>query len=419
MAGCWSLVTRMLVIALVLAICAGQPSRAQAPDIASLKKQIDALEQAEKYGEAYTLRKQLVAKVEQDETRAGGAPGRQTGEALGTFSWIAILTRHFDEALIASKRAAALAPRQLWIETNLAHALLFTGRLGEARAIYLAHKGQPLGLEKDELWEETIAGDFDILRKAGLDQPGFKDITGALGIPEVRKTSDLKVLNDEVAKLTSARKYAEATAAAEKYVNAARQRLGETHNEFAVALSWRARLYREQGQFADAEPLYKRALAITEKALGPDHLEVSGRLNSLALMYDDAGRTADAEPLYKRSLEIAEKALGPDHTDVGVRLSILAALYSKQGRSTEAEPLYKRVLAIDEKALGPDHPDVAIDLTNLAELYFGQRRYAEATHVCWRLPKKRSAPTTLMLARRLTISPACIALRAAPPRQNS
>jgi hypothetical protein len=30
-------------------------------------------------------------------------------------------------------------------------------------------------------------------------------------------------------------------------------------------------LYRAQGRYADAEPLYKRALAIFEKALGPDH----------------------------------------------------------------------------------------------------------------------------------------------------
>ena len=30
-----------------------------------------------------------------------------------------------------------------------------------------------------------------------------------------------------------------------------------------------------QGRYADAEPLYKRALAIDEKALGPDHPDVA------------------------------------------------------------------------------------------------------------------------------------------------
>ena len=69
-------------------------------------------------------------------------------------------------------------------------------------------------------------------------------------------------------------------------------------------------------------------------------------LNNLAALYDDQGRYADAEPLYKRSLAIWEKALGPDHPDVATALNNLAALYDDQGRYADAEPLYKRSLAI-------------------------------------------------------------------------
>ena len=42
-------------------------------------------------------------------------------------------------------------------------------------------------------------------------------------------------------------------------------------------------------------------------------------LNNLARLYDDQGRYAEAEPLYKRALAIREKALGPDHPDVALR----------------------------------------------------------------------------------------------------
>ena len=72
----------------------------------------------------------------------------------------------------------------------------------------------------------------------------------------------------------------------------------------------------------------------------------------------DQGRYAEAEPLYKRALAIGEKALGPDHPDVAQSLNNLASCTTHQGRYAEAEPLYKRALAIREKALGPDHPDV-------------------------------------------------------------
>ena len=38
----------------------------------------------------------------------------------------------------------------------------------------------------------------------------------------------------------------------------------------AYVLNGLATLYLEQGRYAQAEPLYKRSLAIWEKALGPD-----------------------------------------------------------------------------------------------------------------------------------------------------
>jgi tetratricopeptide (TPR) repeat protein len=71
-----------------------------------------------------------------------------------------------------------------------------------------------------------------------------------------------------------------------------------------------------QGRYADAEPLYGRALAIREKALGSDHPNVAQSLDRLAVLYHNQRRYADAEPLYKRALAIREKALGSDHPDV-------------------------------------------------------------------------------------------------------
>ena len=89
-------------------------------------------------------------------------------------------------------------------------------------------------------------------------------------------------------------------------------------------------------------------------------------LNNLAVLYQGQGRYAEAEPLYKRALAIREKALGPDHPDVAASLNNLAVLYAAQGRYADAEPLYKRSLAIREKVFGPDHSDVALSLNNLA-----------------------------------------------------
>jgi tetratricopeptide (TPR) repeat protein len=153
---------------------------------------------------------------------------------------------------------------------------------------------------------------------------------------------------------------------------------GPDHPLVATSLSNLAALYDDQGHYAEAEPLYQRVLVIQEKAFGSDNPHVAESLNNLALVYEEQGRYAQAEPLYKRALAIREKALGPEDTNAATSLSNLAALYYYQGRYAEAEPIYQRALAIQEKAFGPDHPEVAKSLNNLAALYDKQGRYAEA-----------------------------------------
>src|SRR5688500_16444719 len=79
---------------------------------------------------------------------------------------------------------------------------------------------------------------------------------------QAQGADDLAALRGQVSRLHSQGKYAEALPLAERYVALARQRHGEEHTEFATANAWLASVYRAQGRNAEAEPLYKRALAI-------------------------------------------------------------------------------------------------------------------------------------------------------------
>ena len=94
--------------------------------------------------------------------------------------------------------------------------------------------------------------------------------------------------------------------------------------------------------------------------------------------YEAKGDYAAAEPLYRRALAGREKALGPDHPDTLTSVNNLAVLLQAKGDYAAAEPLYRRALAGREKALGPDHPDTLRSVDNLAELYFDDERYADA-----------------------------------------
>jgi tetratricopeptide (TPR) repeat protein len=134
----------------------------------------------------------------------------------------------------------------------------------------------------------------------------------------------------------------------------------------------------KQRRYAEAEPLYKRALAIIEKAVGPNHPVFVAMLNKLATLYREQGKYAEAEPLYRRALEIREKALGPDHPEVGTNLLGLANLYKARGNYAEAESLFKRAMGIFEKKLDPNDPRLGTCLMDYADLLHKTNRDGEA-----------------------------------------
>jgi len=173
-------------------------------------------------------------------------------------------------------------------------------------------------------------------------------------------------------------RYSEAEPLFQRALSISEQQLGNDHPDVATCLDNLANLYSDQGHYSEAEPLFQRALSIGEQQLGNDHPDVATCLNNLAELYRAQGRYSEAEPLFQRALSIGEQQLGNDHPDVATRLNNLAELYRAQGRYSEAEPLYQRALSIGEQQLGNDHPDVATWLNNLANLYSDQGRYSEA-----------------------------------------
>ena len=105
----------------------------------------------------------------------------------------------------------------------------------------------------------------------------------------------------------------------------------------------------EDMNLLDAVIAARKALEVAEKNVGPDHPDVAGSLDILAGLYHEQGQYALAEPLYKRALAIFEKAHGPD---VAMSLNNLAILYRATKRETQAKELEKRaarIISLPEK----------------------------------------------------------------------
>jgi tetratricopeptide (TPR) repeat protein len=72
-------------------------------------------------------------------------------------------------------------------------------------------------------------------------------------------------------------------------------------------------LYRSQGRYSEAEPLYQEALALSKQLLGEAHPTVATSLNNLAILYYSQGRYSEAEPLYLQAISVVYQRLGENH----------------------------------------------------------------------------------------------------------
>ena len=182
--------------------------------------------------------------------------------------------------------------------------------------------------------------------------------------------------------------YAEAES---QFVEALREAEGFGSRDVRLAVSrvTLGELYYVEGKHEEADRLYEEAQAtLVEAASAPSPLdtttgqEIFRTLNRLeydrARLYTDQGRYAEAEPLLQRALAISEKTRGPEHPDVAVTFSNLGLVYLGEQRYTEAEPLFQQAVVIFERGLGPANPHVAQALLNYATLLRKTNRESEA-----------------------------------------
>ena len=136
----------------------------------------------------------------------------------------------------------------------------------------------------------------------------------------------------------------------------------------AVILSWPLAAY------AQARPLFERALAIREKVLGPEHPDTAESLNNLAAPASGPGRPCGgAAALRARAGDLREGA-------------------RPRASRYRDEPQQSRL-----SASGPGRP---------------RRRRGRSSSARWRSARRRSAPSIPIRRRASTTSPSCFRLRA-------
>jgi tetratricopeptide (TPR) repeat protein len=131
------------------------------------------------------------------------------------------------------------------------------------------------------------------------------------------------------------------------------------------------------GRWGEASAIGQEARRIHEIRAGPEDLDV---IRNRALDLERAGRVAEAEDLYRNALAHQEEKYGKEHQNITPYLDALG-IFLLYRRPAEAEDLFRRCLAIKNalpEGTQSNWPSVAICMIRLAQFCEEAERYAEA-----------------------------------------
>ncbi len=227
--------------------------------------------------------------------------------------------------------------------------------------------------------------------------PGLRKLTG-----DDEKRA--KQLDEQIDKAVKADRWDEAIARAEELLALRTWVQGPKHFE-TVDAQWRLRTLRRvapmphedrvayqsaqtmnaqaetlvaQGKYAQAQPLFQKALEIRRRLLTDDHPETAESYNNVAGSLDYQGKYSQAQPLYEKALDIRRGLLTDEHPDTATSYDDVAYNLNAQGEHTQAQPLYEKALAIRRRLLTDDHRETAGSYNNVAENLNAQGNYAAA-----------------------------------------
>jgi eukaryotic-like serine/threonine-protein kinase len=227
----------------------------------------------------------------------------------------------------------------------------------------------------------------DLLRRRGQLDEAVALLDEAIGLAELAGDTILLAngLNDLGLARYDQGDFAEAERLHRRALELRSSAYGSRHNRTATSLQNLALAVAQLNRGSEAEALYREALVIYRETLGGEHTEVATTLTSLGRSLSERGEFEEAIPLLSEALRINRSRLGNGHPHVALVLNDLGSVRARQGRFEEAETIFRDALELREQALGASHPYVATSLNNLAFTMVQQGRLDDA------LPLRRRA----------------------------
>ena len=158
-----------------------------------------------------------------------------------------------------------------------------------------------------------------------------------------------------------------------------REVIGDEHPDTARSLHNLAMLRVAQGDPAAEESL-REVLELRIRILGADHPDVGYTLRGLANLLLDQGAPEQAEPYFRRSLAIWRARLGTDHWQVASLEGLLGQCLTELGRYEEAESSLVASHGRLAEQLGSDDAQTLEAVERLTHLYESWGKADRAEH---------------------------------------
>lgn len=202
-------------------------------------------------------------------------------------------------------------------------------------------------------------------------------LIAALTLPSENVAAAESVVEEAAARIHRG-EYREAEPFARQALAEAEAASGTESEATAVALRHLAGALHGSGKLDEARPVYERALAISELTpLGATEFRAR-TLHNLALLERDSKRSTEAISRFSQAIEAYEAIGAGQSAGAAEALASLGAIHLNQGRFVQAEPHLRRAFELREARLGIDHESSISALLNLAKVHAELARFSEA-----------------------------------------
>ena len=133
-----------------------------------------------------------------------------------------------------------------------------------------------------------------------------------------------------------------------------------------------------RGAHAESEHLFRRIVGLREKRHGKDHYLYAAALGGLGLQLSRLDRHAEAEQALQQALALRQVYLGKFDGEVALALNQAGMGWARQGKLAEAEEAFKNALALRERVYTPVHVEIAASLNELGALYLSRQQFDKA-----------------------------------------